>query len=92
VSSTGNYVPEMFADLYNAAINGDVTTADLLQDKTDAIARIYQENHTLGESLTALKVMMQTKGLCEPWMLPPLSRLSGEEERLIEEKTKLINP
>lgn len=92
VPSTGNYVPEMFADLYNAVINGDIAGANILQDKTDAIARIYQENRTLGESLTALKVMMQTKSLCEPWMLLPLSRLSGEEEQIIEEKTKLINP
>ncbi len=84
VPSTGNYVPEMFNDLYRAASDGDMTTANRLQDETNEIAKIYQAGRTLGQSLTALKVMMQTKGLCEPWMLMPLTRLSAEEEQSIK--------
>ena len=80
VPSTGNFVPEMFQQLYEAAVRGDMTEANRLQDETNEIAKIYQKDRTLGQSLTALKVMMQTKGLCEPWMLMPLTRLSAEEE------------
>jgi 4-hydroxy-tetrahydrodipicolinate synthase len=87
VPSTGNYVPEMFSQLFDAAVSGDMATANRLQDKTNEIAKIYQKDRTLGQSLTALKVMMQTKGLCEPWMLMPLTRLSAEEEQAIIEKT-----
>jgi len=83
VPSTGNYVPEMFSELYDAAVRGDMDTANRLQDETNEIAKIYQKDRTLGQSLTALKVMMQTKGLCEPWMLMPLTRLSAEEEKAI---------
>ncbi|WP_300933419.1 dihydrodipicolinate synthase family protein, partial [uncultured Duncaniella sp.] len=86
VPSTGNYVPEMFNDLYRAASEGDMTTANRLQDETNEIAKIYQAGRTLGQSLTALKVMMQTKGLCEPWMLMPLTRLSAEEEQSIKSR------
>ena len=86
VPSTGNYVPEMFNDLYRAASDGDMTTANRLQDETNEIAKIYQAGRTLGQSLTALKVMMQTKGLCEPWMLIPLTRLSAEEEQSIKSR------
>jgi len=32
--------------------------------------------------------MMSTKGLCEPWMLMPLTRLSAEEEQDIVNKLK----
>jgi len=88
VPSTGNYVPQMFSQLYEAAISGDMATAQRLQAETDAIAKIYQAGRTLGQSLAALKVMMGTKGLCQPWMLSPLTRLSAEEE---EEITKLIH-
>ena len=88
VPSTGNYVPEMFQQLYEAAIAGDMATANRLQDETNEIAKIYQKDRTLGQSLTALKVMMQTKGLCEPWMLMPLTRLSTEEEQAIVGKLK----
>ena len=87
VPSTGNYVPEMFSQLFDAAVSGDMATANRLQNKTNEIAKIYQKDRTLGQSLTALKVMMQTKGLCEPWMLMPLTRLSAEEEQAIIEKT-----
>lgn len=83
VPSTGNYVPKMFANLYEAAVKGDMALANSLQDETNEIAKIYQAERTLGQSLTALKVMMQTKGLCEPWMLMPLTRLSAKEEQEI---------
>lgn len=80
VPSTGNFVPGMFQNLYKAAVAGDMETAYRLQDETNEIAKIYQANRTLGQSLTALKVMMQTRGLCTPDMLMPLTRLSEAEE------------
>ena len=89
VPSTGNFVPGMFQQLYEAALRGDMDTAFRLQQETDEIARVYQKDRTLGQSLTALKVMMQQRGLCEPWMLMPLSRLAEEEERAIVEKAVL---
>lgn len=91
VPSTGNFVPEMFQQLYEAAISGDMATANRLQDETNEIAKIYQKDRPLGQSLTALKVMMQTKGLCEPWMLMPLTRLSAEEEKAIAAKATALS-
>ena len=90
VPSTGNYVPDMFRQLYDAALRGDEAEANRLQDETNEIAKIYQKDRTLGQSLAALKVMMQTKDLCEPWMLAPLTRLSAEEEQTIIEKTHAL--
>lgn len=86
VPSTGNFVPGMFRKLYDAAITGDMETAYRLQDETNEIAKIYQAGRTLGQSLTALKVMMQTRGLCTPDMLMPLTRLTKEEEEEIAAK------
>ncbi len=86
VPSTGNYVPDMFNELYDAAVKGDMDTANRLQDETNEIAKIYQAGRTLGQSLAALKVMMNTKGLCDPWMLMPLTRLPQEEEQAIKAK------
>jgi 4-hydroxy-tetrahydrodipicolinate synthase len=80
VPSTGNFVPGMFRKLYDAAEAGDMETANRLQDETNEIAKLYQAGRTLGQSLTALKVMMQTRGLCTPDMLMPLTRLSEQEE------------
>lgn len=90
VPSTGNFVPRMFQELYLAAVHGDMETANRLQEETNEIARIYQAGRTLGESLTALKVMMQTDGLCDPYMLPPLTRLPIEEEERIAELARQV--
>lgn len=90
VPSTGNFVPQMFAELYQSAVNGDMERANQLQQETDTIAKIYQEGRTLGQSLAALKVMMGTKGLCDPYMLSPLTELPSEEVKEIIERTKNI--
>ena len=86
VPSTGNYDPQSFQRLYEAAVNGDMDTANRLQDETNETAKIYQKDRTLGQSLAALKVMMGTKGLCGPDMLPPLTRLSAAEEQAIKNR------
>ena len=90
VPSTGNFTPGMFRKLYESAVNGDLGTAQQLQVSTDDIAKIYQSGRTLGQSLTALKVMMQTDGLCTPDMLPPLNRLSADEEKEIAQKARSV--
>ena len=90
VPSTGNFTPGMFRRLYEAELAGDKATAMQMQDTTNDIAKIYQAGRTLGQSLTALKVMMQTDGLCTPDVLPPLTRLSEEEEKAIAEKAKNV--
>lgn len=90
VPSTGNFVPGMFRRLYDAAVSGDMETANRLQDATNEIAKLYQAGRSLGQSLTALKVMMQTRGLCTPDMLMPLTRLSEAEEQAIREAAEVI--
>lgn len=90
VPSTANFVPGMFRQLYDAAVSGDMETAYRLQDETNEIAKLYQAGRTLGQSLTALKVMMQTRGLCTPDMLMPITRLSAEEEAEIAAQAQAI--
>jgi 4-hydroxy-tetrahydrodipicolinate synthase len=80
----------MFRELYEAAVAGDVEKAKVLQETTNGIAKIYQAGRTLGQSLTALKVMMQTDGLCTPDVLPPLTRLSSDEENRIAEQARIV--
>ncbi len=91
VPSTGNFVPEMFAGLYKAALAGNHEEAQRLQQETDAISKIYQADNTLAQSLAALNVMMKTRGLCEPHMLSPLTRLSAEMEAAVIEKTSNLS-
>ncbi len=91
VPSGGNFVPHLYQQLYEAGVNGEKEKAEQLQQLTADICSVYQKDHTLGESLAALKVMMTTLDLCEPWMLLPLTRLSKEEEEVIAQKAKNLN-
>lgn len=79
VPSTGNIVPELYRKLYQAALKGDYATAGQYQAETDEVAVIYQKGRTLGESLAALKVLMNMKGLCGTAMMPPLTELPDDE-------------
>jgi len=86
VPSTGNIVPELYRKLYQSAMIGDFQKAAKYQLETDEVADIYQKGRTLGESLAALKVLMNSKELCGTTMMPPLTKLSDEEEAVVRQK------
>ncbi|GAB3649327.1 dihydrodipicolinate synthase family protein [Echinicola sediminis] len=91
VPSTGNIVPEMYKELYSAALEGDDEKALHYQELTDEVAKIYQGGRSLGASLAALKLMMQQKGWCQPYMKPPLTKLSnGEQEKVLDHWQELM--
>jgi 4-hydroxy-tetrahydrodipicolinate synthase len=75
VPSTGNYVPEMYLKLYDAAKNQDWITCEKWQRETDVVAQQYQKDKTLGESLAVLKALMHKKGICNKTMMPPLTEV-----------------
>lgn len=87
VPSVGNYLPKIYNDLFEAGISGNTEIADDLQAKTIEIGKINTDNLTLGESLAGLKVIMKMYGLCETYMLPPLTEL--EEKTVINIQNKV---
>lgn len=84
VPSTGNFHPGLYTDLYAAAQTADKGKALNLQDLSNALGNLYQQGRTLGESLWALKVVMKERGLCEPFVLPPLYKGSADEAQKLK--------
>ncbi|MFL5739397.1 MAG: dihydrodipicolinate synthase family protein [Flavisolibacter sp.] len=80
VPSTGNFETKLYADLYRAALQNDKDKAYELQHLSDALGNLYQQGRSLGQSLWALKVLMQELGLCESNVMPPVYPQSKEEE------------
>lgn len=76
VPSTGNYVPDMYFKLYEAAKQNQWNVVEHWQSETDNVARLYQKDKTLGESLAVLKALMNEKNLCNKTMMPPLTAIS----------------
>ena len=90
VPSVGNYLPKMYADLFEAGVKGDTALAEKLQQETIEIGKINTEGLTLGQSLAGLKVIMQMVGLCDTYMLPPLIELDEDTVKRIQEQTKPV--
>jgi dihydrodipicolinate synthase/N-acetylneuraminate lyase len=84
VPSTGNIVPEMYGKLYSAALNGNWAECEKWQEATDKVAVVYQKDRTLGESLAALKVLMNGVGICDTTMMPPLTELTESQASVAE--------
>lgn len=85
IPSTGNLVQWIYADMLRAVDAGDKEKACQLQELSDLYGNIYQANKTLGESLWALKALMEYKGICGDTVMPPLLPMNEEE------KKRLIN-
>jgi 2-dehydro-3-deoxy-D-pentonate aldolase len=75
VPSSGNLVPELWRALEDAAATGRWDEAETLQRRLDLIARVFQRDRTLGQSLGALKAAMSARGLCGPTLHRPLLTL-----------------
>lgn len=75
VPSSGNLVPHLWRALEDAAAAGRWDEAEALQLRLDVVARVFQRDRTLGQSLGALKAAMAARGLCGPTLLRPLQTL-----------------
>jgi len=90
VPGGANLLPELYRRLHDAAASGDTDTAEELQRLADRLDAICFDGRSLGAGLAALKVIAAELGLCEPHMLPPLTRLPpAEEARLLAMWNKL---
>lgn len=92
VPSSGNLVPQLWEQLYDAALQGQWEKAENLQRQLDAVAAVTQVNRTLGQSLAALKAAMAGIGLCRSDVLPPLQTLGGEEAEDIKNQITALCP
>lgn len=90
IPSTGNFAPEIYNDLLQAAEAGNIAEAHRLQKLSDDLGAVYQAGKTLGESLWALKIVMHELALCEPVVMPPLQPLGDEAAGQIVESFKHI--
>jgi dihydrodipicolinate synthase/N-acetylneuraminate lyase len=86
IPSTGNLFPQIYSEMLRAVDRGDKDTAFRYQQLSDLFGGLYQSGRLLGSSLAALKVLMQTYGICQPYMMPPLQVLSEEDAKSIRTK------
>jgi len=86
VPATGNFAPALMRRLMNELVAGD-PAADATQDRMNAVNAVYQKGRTSGESLAALKALVEIRGLCSRDMLPPL--LPVDKAQIVELRAQL---
>jgi dihydrodipicolinate synthase/N-acetylneuraminate lyase len=86
VPSTANIAPDIYSEMLVAVQQNDSSYAYKQQELSDTLGKIYQEGKTQGESLWALKVIMEEKGLCQAIMAPPLTGLGEDEKQNLKQK------
>jgi 4-hydroxy-tetrahydrodipicolinate synthase len=79
IPSSGNVIPQIYDALYRAARDQDEQKGRLMQKISDEVGLLYQGGRLLGESLAALKVMLEALDLCTAFTLPPIYPLREEE-------------
>jgi dihydrodipicolinate synthase/N-acetylneuraminate lyase len=92
VPSTGNINPELYTGINFCVYIDDMENANRDQKISDQLGDIYQSGKTLGESLAALKALMKIAGFCDSHMMPPLEKVSPEEEIKLRKAYKEIIP
>jgi dihydrodipicolinate synthase/N-acetylneuraminate lyase len=86
VPSTANIAPDIYSEMLIAVEQNDRDHAYKQQELSDTLGKIYQEGKTQGESLWALKVLMEERGLCQSFMMPPLAGMGEEEKQNLKQK------
>ena len=90
IPSTANFAPGIYQQMLAAVNGGDQHKAQEMQAVSDAYGNIYQNGKSLGQSLWALKVLMQRQGLCEDVMMPPLQPMhAAEKKNLVDSFEKI---
>ena len=79
VPSVGNLIPEVCENLCASARRGDWASANDHFSRMNTVAALYQKGRTLDESLSILKAAVSCRGLCAPYVLPPLRPVSDVE-------------
>ena len=90
VPSVGNLIPDVCKDLCASARRGDWHEVSTHAKRMKDVSALYQYGRTLGQSLVALKAALHCRGLCAPYVLPPLVPLkTAEVEALKIEMSRL---
>ncbi len=83
VPSSANFDPLTCRQLTDCVMSGDKTGAAAAQIKMNQVVGVFQKERAIPQSLAALKTALNSLGLCEKKVLPPLVPLSDEDSRIV---------
>lgn len=91
IPNTANVAPNLFQDLYQAAMAGDFDKAGALQLKAGEIGQLVQAGKTMTITIPELKAITRHLGVCGQHVLPPLKALEGPAADALVQNFLAIN-
>ncbi len=86
VCGGANLYPELYVDLYEAAVTGDLNLVHRLQHRVLRLsAKLYHVGEPPSGYLTGLKCALSCLGLCDARLAEPLSTLDAARRAVIEQ-------
>ena len=87
VCGGANLFPQLFVDVYNAAVARDVETVLKLQDRVMTVsASLYGVGRHGSSFLKGVKCSLDLLGICSDFMAEPFSRFREEERAIIRSR------
>lgn len=85
VSGGANLFPKLFVDAYDAAVNGDESAADSLQQQIIALQQIYEIGKYASRHIKATKCGLSLMGICDDFMAEPFHRFHPPQRQQVAE-------
>jgi len=86
-----NLRPQLYVDLYNAAVARDLEAVATLHEQVMAISgTIYSVGHYKSSYLKGLKCALSCLGICDDFMAEPFHRFREPERRIVQEHLETL--
>lgn len=92
VAGGANVFPRLFVSCYEAAIAGDEARADLLSERIQNLARIYEIGKYASRFIKATKCAASLLGICEDVMAEPFDRFKPPEREKVQRILDELKP
>ena len=84
INGGANVWPDLFVDMYNTSLQGDIEKIELLQKQIEAFGALYKIGHHSSAIIKGLKCALSCLGICDDFMAEPFHRFHTPERNQVE--------
>jgi 4-hydroxy-tetrahydrodipicolinate synthase len=85
VNGGANIYPELFTQLYNAAVNEDASTVEILTQRVERLQQIYSVGKYASRFIKATKCALSIQGICSDHMAEPFNHFLAPQRAQVRE-------
>ena len=87
-----NLFPQLYVDLYHAAVAGDLPTVRRLHSLVINVTKLYRVGRYSSSTIKGVKCVLACMGVCEDYMAEPFHRFRDHERKQVRDLLDSIKP